>query len=62
MNRALEARGVSCRVIGIDLHIQDDGCIIINEVTVCGNSLTGSVYLREWLGDDIPITAGGEAD
>ena len=62
LNRALEEHGVSCRVTGIDLHIQDDGSIIIGEVTVSGNSLTGSVYLREWLGAEIPITAGGETD
>jgi len=61
LNRALASNGVNCEVIAVDVHIQPDGGICINEVTVRGNLLTGSVYLREWLGADTAITEGSDA-
>lgn len=61
LNGALSSNGVNCEVIAADVHILPDGGICINEVTVHGNLLTGSVYLREWLGADTAITEGGDA-
>ncbi len=62
LNRALTEKEVPCKVLDVILHIQQDGSISINEVTVEGNLLTGSVFLREWLGTDIIITEGGAPD
>ncbi len=62
LNRALTEKQVPCHVLDVSLHIQPDGCISINEVTVEGNLLTGSVFLREWLGTDIIISEGGAPD
>ena len=59
LNRALTEKQVNCRVLDVSLHIQPDGCISINEVTAEGNLLTGTVFLREWLGADVMITEGG---
>lgn len=56
LNRALAANHVNCKVIAADVHIQADGSICINEVKVSGNLLTGSVWLREWLGAETAIT------
>lgn len=61
LNRALTENSVPCTVTDVHLHIQADGSIIINEVFITGNALTGSVYLREWLGDETVITEGGDA-
>ena len=60
LNRALTERNVNCRILSVSLHIQSDGCISISEVTASGNLLTGTVFLHEWLGDDVTITEGGE--
>lgn len=60
LNRALTANAVNCEVLDADVHIQADGSIFINEVTVSGNLLTGRVYLREWLGSSVEITEGGD--
>lgn len=62
LNRALSEKQVPCHVLDVSLHIQPDGCISISEVTVEGNLLTGSVFLREWLGTDIIISEGGAPD
>ena len=55
LNNALTEKAVPCRVVNCSLHIADDGSIIINEVLITGNAQTGKVYLREWLGNEIPI-------
>lgn len=62
LNRTLAANDVPCTVYAADVHIQADGSIVINEVTAGGNLLTGTVFLREWLGDDVVITEGGAPD
>ena len=59
LNRALTEKQIRCRVLNVSLHIQPDGSISISEVSAEGNLLTGTVILREWLGDDIRITEGG---
>ena len=59
LNRELAEKQVNCRVTEVCLHIQQDGCISINEVKAEGNLLTGTVFLREWLGNDVTITEGG---
>lgn len=56
LNNALAEHGVGCTVTGVDVHIQEDGSIVINEAVITGNILTGTVYLREWLGDDVTVT------
>lgn len=55
LNRALSERKVPCQVVKTDLHITDSGSITIDRVSVKGNLLTGTVYLREWLGPDAEI-------
>ncbi len=60
LNSELDAHSVSCTVQSVSVHIQDDGGIEISEAVITGNTLTGTVYLREWLGDDVTITK--EAD
>lgn len=62
LNRALAANEVPCTVYAADVHIQADGSIVIYEVTAGGNLLTGTVFLREWLGDGVTITEGGAPD
>lgn len=62
LNRALAANEVPCTVYAADVHILTDGSIDICEVTAGGNLLTGAVFLREWLGDDVQITEGGAPD
>ena len=59
LNRELAEKQVNCRVTEVCLHIQQDGCISINEVKAEGNLLTGTVFLREWLGNAVTITEGG---
>ena len=61
LNRALEAHKAPCEVAEIDLHIPADGGIVIDRAVLSGNLLTGTVYLREWLGGDVMIVAK-EAD
>ena len=55
LNRALQEKSVPCRVTEVHLHITDGGSILIDRVTVSGNVLTGTVYLREWLGSGTEI-------
>ena len=62
LNRALAERDVPCKVSGVSVHIAQDGSIRINEVRITGNLLTGTVYLHEWLGEDVPVTEGGGTD
>ena len=59
LNNAFREKCIPCKVTGCDLHIDETGSIIINEVTVTGNLLTGRVYLREWLGEDISVREEG---
>ncbi len=56
LNRKLEEAKVNCRVSAVTVHIGEDGSIDISEVTITGNTLTGSIYLREWLGDAVSLT------
>ena len=56
LNSALTEHGVGCTVTAVDVHIQEDGSIVINEAVITGNTLTGTVYLREWLGDAVTVT------
>ena len=56
LNNALAEHGVSCTVRSVSVHIQEDGSIKINEAVITGNTLTGTVYLREWLGNDVTVT------
>ena len=62
LNRELAQRNVPCRVTGVDAHITESGSIDIIEVQTDGNLMTGRVYLTEWLGGDVRITEGGNAD
>ena len=55
LNRALEEHGAPCSVAEIIVHIPDDGSIRIERAVLSGNVLTGTVYLREWLGGDVVI-------
>ncbi|MBR6107057.1 MAG: hypothetical protein IKQ39_03525 [Oscillospiraceae bacterium] len=59
LNNAFREKCIPCKVTGCDVHIERDGSIIINEVTVTGNYQTGCVYLREWLGAEIPVREEG---
>ena len=56
LNRALSEHEVACTVESLDLHIDGSGSIIINEAVISGSVLTGTVYLREWLGESVIIT------
>ena len=62
LNRALAEKNVPCTVSEADVHIQADGSILINEVKINGNLLTGAVFLHEWLGDDVAVTEGSLPD
>ena len=57
--RELALRDIPCEVTAVDAHISEDGGIVISEVQLNGNLLTGSICLKEWLGPDIRITEGG---
>ena len=59
LNRELALRDIPCEVTAVDAHISEDGGIVISEVQLNGNLLTGSICLKEWLGPDIRITEGG---
>lgn len=56
LNRSLSEQEVACTVEWLDLHIDESGSIIINEAVISGSVLTGRVFLREWLGEDVLIT------
>ena len=60
LNSELASHGVSCTVTAVSVHIQEDGGIEISEAVITGNTLTGTVYLREWLGDAVMITKEAE--
>jgi hypothetical protein len=60
LNQALQEKKVRCRVVSCAVHIGDDGCISISEVEITGNTQTGTVYLREWLGAETAIREGGD--
>lgn len=59
LNQQMQANNVPCEVTAVSAHISEDGSIVISEVTVSGDRLTGSVYLHEWLGSDVAVTEGG---
>ncbi|MBR3448017.1 MAG: hypothetical protein IKH27_09445 [Oscillospiraceae bacterium] len=59
LNRELALRDIPCEVTAVTAHISEDGSIVISEVQLNGNLLTGSICLKEWLGPDIRITEGG---
>ena len=61
LNNALAEHHVSCTVQAVDVHIAEDGSIVINEAVITGNTLTGTVYLREWLGETVRITREEDA-
>ena len=58
LNQELALREIPCEVTAVSAHISEDGSIVISEVAISGNRLTGSVALHEWLGSDIRITEG----
>ncbi|MBR6761076.1 MAG: hypothetical protein IKM30_03470 [Oscillospiraceae bacterium] len=60
LNQKLSEHKAPCTVQALDVHIQEDGSIVIYEAAISGNILTGSVYLHEWLGADLNITAWEE--
>ena len=62
LNHALTEKESGCTVESVTVHIPETGGIDIIEVKVTGNLLTGTVCLREWLGDSVTITEGGEPD
>ena len=55
LNQALAEQEVPCEVLAVDVHIQADGRIEISGVTIAGNIQTGTVFLREWLGEQCVI-------
>ncbi len=57
LNAALREQNVNAQITAMDVHIAEDGSIDIKGLTVSGNLLTAAIYLREWVGDDITITA-----
>ncbi len=59
LNQQMQSQNVPCKVIAVSAHISEDGSIVISEVTVSGDRLTGSVYLHEWLGCEVTVTEGG---
>ena len=62
LNLAFAQKNIPCEVISVDVHIAADGSIGINEAVIRGNLLTGTVYLREWLGDGITVREEVTAD
>ncbi len=60
LNHALAEKESGCTVESVTVHISESGGIDIIEVKVTGNLLTGTVCLREWLGESVTITEGGE--
>ncbi len=60
LNQKLAEHNAPCVVEALDVHIQEDGSIVINEAAISGNILTGTVYLHEWLGADLNVTAWEE--
>lgn len=59
LNQQMQINNVPCEVIAVSAHISEDGRIVISEVAVSGDRLTGSVYLHEWLGTEVTVTEGG---
>ena len=59
LNQQMQANHVPCEVTAVSAHISEDGSIVISEITVSGDRLTGSVYLHEWLGSEVTVTEGG---
>ncbi len=57
LNVALQEQKVNAQITAVDVHIAEDGSIDIKGMTVSGNRLTAAIYLREWVGDEITITA-----
>ena len=62
LENAIAEHKVPCTVKEISLHISDNSSIMIDEVQITGNLLTGAVYLHEWLGDSVLITEWKEGD
>ena len=62
LNRALSEHQVECTVKEVCMHISDTGSIMIDEIKITGNQLTGAVYLHEWLGEEISVTEWKEED
>ncbi len=62
LNLAFAEKDIPCEVVSVDVHIAADGSIGINEAIIRGNLLTGSVYLREWLGSGITVREEVQAD
>lgn len=60
LQEQLDAHHVACEILEVTVHIQEDGGIVIDEVLITGSTLTGTIYLREWLGDAVAITAQKE--
>lgn len=57
----LDAHHVECEILDIAVHIEENGGIVIDEVWITGSTLTGTVYLREWLEEGVKITPRKEA-
>lgn len=57
LNASLAEHHVNAEILAVDVHIAADGSIDIKRITVTGNLLTATVYLREWLGDEAEISA-----
>lgn len=62
LNQALDEHKVPCEVTRVELHISESGSIEIDRAFISGNLLTGTVYLREWLGADTDIRREDAAD
>ncbi len=60
LQQALTERNVNCEVRQVTVHISENGSIEIDAVEIAGNTLTATVYLREWLGTQPVITVSGE--
>lgn len=56
LNQALTEHHVPCEVKDVIMHISDEGSIVIDEIRISGNLLTGAVYLHDWLGDAFSVT------
>ncbi len=59
LNQQLAAKEIPCTVTSVSAYISADGSIDISEIQISGNLLTGSVCLKEWLGQNVRITEGG---
>ena len=61
LDAELHAHHVECEVAEVAVHITEEGGIVIDEVWITGSTLTGTVYLREWLDEGVKITPRKEA-